>query len=220
MSKLKSVLAGILAVLFLAALSGTAWAGIMPGQLLDAGRFNGFEGTIDGQYKIRMLLFPKDNKIVGSYFYEAYETKIKLTGFHDGDNITLYEYDDEGNVAGTFSGAIAGKWHIFSGVWQGKKDNGRYNFSMELRSTFPGQPDNLYIEAGARSTEEVERFARELKDDILNKNKSRVAEKIHLPINVFVDGQLVEVRSQQEFVELFDKIFMTIMLRLSPNVFR
>jgi hypothetical protein len=207
MSKVKRLLAGALVFLFLVAFTGVAGAGIVPGQLLDVGRFNEYEGTIDGQYKIRMLLFPQDNKIVGNYFYEAYETKIKLTGVYDGDNITLYEYDDEGTVAGVFSGAVAGKWHIFSGVWQSKKDDSRYNFRLQLAGTFPGRADNIYIDAGARSTEEVERFARELKDDILNKNKSRVAEKIHLPISVFVDGQLVEVTSRQEFIELFDKIF-------------
>ena len=37
--------------------------------------------------------------------------------------------------------------------------------------TFPGRLDNVYIDAAARSTEEVERFAAELENDMLNGNK-------------------------------------------------
>jgi hypothetical protein len=72
--------------------------------------------------KIRMLLYAKNNEIVGNYFYELYEHKIKLTGHYDRNLVTLLEYDDQGNQTATFSGEIIDEYGRMRGVWQGVKD--------------------------------------------------------------------------------------------------
>jgi len=173
----------------------------------DEGRFNEFKGTIDGKYKIRMLLYAENNAIVGNYFYELYERKIKLTGHYDGTRVMLFEYDDKGNQTATFRGEIIDAYGRMKGVWQNVNDNTSHNFNLQLLGTFPGRPDNVYIDAGAKSTDEVEKFAAELKKDILSGNKSEVAAKVAYPQTVYVQGKKVIINSEQEFIDQFDEIF-------------
>lgn len=175
--------------------------------LLDEGRFNQFKGTMADKYKIRMMLYAKNNELVGNYFYELYERKIKLSGHYQGPQVTLFEYDDQGNQTATFNGEIIDPYGRMKGVWQSLKDNTAYEFEVKLSGTFPGRPDNVYIEAGAKNTDEAERFAAELKKEILNRNKSEVAAKVAYPRIVYIRGEKVTINSEQEFIELFDEIF-------------
>ncbi|HMM22036.1 MAG TPA: hypothetical protein PKA10_15060 [Selenomonadales bacterium] len=198
------IVACILVVLF--SLTSTSFAAFSASGL-DEGRFNDFKGTIDGKYKIRMLLYAANNEIVGNYFYELYESKIKLTGRYEGKLITLFEYDDQGNQTARFSGEIIDAYGRMKGVWQNLEDNASYDFELKMLGTFPGRPDNVYIDAGARSTDEVERFAAKLKNDILSRNKNEVAAEVAYPIIVYAKGQKVTINSEQEFIEQFGEIF-------------
>ncbi|MBY9078833.1 hypothetical protein KIH86_27840 [Paenibacillus sp. HN-1] len=120
----------------------------------------------------------------------------------------LIELDNTtGSEAASIAFKIFNDYGDATGEWISRNGDKKYLVKLSLMSTFPGAKNNIYIDAGAQSTEEVEKFAIELKKGILEKNKKSVADKIAYPIDVEVDGKIVEIKNRRAFIDQFDKIF-------------
>ncbi|WP_027340343.1 hypothetical protein [Halonatronum saccharophilum] len=169
-------------------------------------RHNILKGSIDNQYEIEMrIYYDEDGELTGDYFYERYKKKIKLEGYINDYKITLYEFDTNEDKSAKFTGKVYNG--IFLGEWSSLKSNNKYNFKLEVVDNFSGKKDNIYAGATDNSPEEIEAFAKELKDNILSKNKEEVSRNISYPISVEIEGQRVIIRDEAQFVDNFDKIF-------------
>jgi hypothetical protein len=173
---------------------------------LTKGHYNTFKGEIANKYSVKMYLYcDKENKLEGNYFYIKYKNKIKLKGDLKENKITLFEYNKKGYKTAKFVGKIKEK--NFAGTWYNLENNKQYDFKLKLVGHFWGTAGSIYADAGLNNEEEVENFAKDLKHNILNKNKKKVAEKIDYPIEVKIQGENKVIKNKEKFIEEFDKIF-------------
>ena len=173
---------------------------------LEVGHYNTFKGKIAKKYPVEMFLYyNKSGEIIGDYFYTEYQSKIKLKGNTNKNQIVLFEYNEAGKKTAKFTGNIRNK--KFSGTWYSFEKNKQYNFELKLTGHFWGTAESIYADAGLDNEEEVEEFAKNLKKNILNNNKREVAKVIDYPIEVEIEGEDQIVKNKEKFIKKFDKIF-------------
>ncbi|OWR32307.1 hypothetical protein CDO73_01475 [Saccharibacillus sp. O23] len=171
-------------------------------------QFNKFSGRVDDKLAIGMLLWVDEyNDITGNFFYKDQQIKIPLIGSFHNNRLELYELDQQGNKVGKFEGEVVSEHLEVKGVKTDLKSNKSVSLSLRLESAFPRHLDNLYVDAGAPSTEEVENFAKALKKEILSGAKFNVARKISYPISVEVKDEEVSIENEKQFMDKFDDIF-------------
>ena len=166
-----------------------------------------FVGSLDGKKDIRLLLYrSKSDKLWGSYYNVDELKRYEVKGNISGNKIDFKELKDGKEVAS------------FQGVYKEDKKptlNGTYisgentnNTTLSYHIQFPAVPGrNLYDPIHADSTEAVENFCTKVKNEILAGDKESIAEKIYYPMVVYVDGKETKIKTQEEFVQNFDKIF-------------
>jgi hypothetical protein len=165
-----------------------------------------FEGKINKEYDIKMYLYcGEEGEIVGNYFYIKEKKKSPLRGHLKGNNIILFEIDNNGEKVGKFSGEINDE--KFTGYWLSLIDDQKYVFNLNLTTTLFGSKKSIYAGAGIDNEKEMEKFAKNLKRDILKKDKLGVAKKIAYPVKVEVKGKKIVIEDKDEFIENFDQIF-------------
>lgn len=171
-------------------------------------KLNKFEGKIDDKLAISMLLWVDEyNDIKGNFFYKDQQIKIPLIGSFHNNYLELYELDQVGNKVGKFEGEVVSEHLEVKGVKRDLKADKSESLYLRLESAFPGNVDNLYIDAGASSTEEVENFTKALKTEMLSGAKFDVARKISYPISVEVKGEEVSIKNEKQFINKFNDIF-------------
>ncbi len=75
-----------------------------------------FEGTINDKYGIIMTLTKSTKNLNGTYTYKSQGTAIKISGtIDDNGNLTLNEFNENGNMTGIFKGQLSsyniiGQW--------------------------------------------------------------------------------------------------------------
>lgn len=81
-----------------------------------------FEGKINDSYDIVLKITSNDGQVTGNYFYNSKGVDIQVDGvLDDKGNLTLNEYDSNGNQTGVFNGIVSNNSKI-EGVWS--KPNG------------------------------------------------------------------------------------------------
>ncbi len=91
-------------------------------------------GTLNGKIPIEMKLNIDGQDAKGSYLYTKYKTDIPLKGTADaGGNLVLSEFDDKGNMTGTFKGKLSagGK---FEGQWSKPDGSKVFPFALESKA--------------------------------------------------------------------------------------
>jgi len=166
-----------------------------------------FVGSLDGKKEIRLLLYrSKSDKLWGSYYNVEELKRYEVKGQYSGNKISFSEMKD-GKEISSFQGTYTdAKKPTLSGTYTaGEKVN---NTTLTYHIQFPAVPGkNLYDPICADSTEEVEEFCTKVKKDILAKNKEAIAAKIYYPMVVHIDGKETKLKTKEEFVANFDKIF-------------
>jgi hypothetical protein len=179
-------------------------------QDLDLNRFNEYEGTINNKWPIKTSLFAfEDGKIKGTYFYTKHKQKIKLEGIQTKDGIILNEYNDKNKITGIFKGKTFSDRDRFNGTWQNLSTKKEYSFELILESTFPGQWNNRYVEAGINSETDVESFANNIQKYILTNATNDLVQAINFPIVTFIKNERVEIKNANEFRKNYNEIFTT-----------
>ena len=166
-----------------------------------------FVGSLDGKKEIRLLLYrSKSDKLWGSYYNVQELKRHEVKGRYSNGKISFTEEKD-GKETASFQGTYKDlKKPTLSGTYTtGEKVN---NTSLSYHIQFPAVPgDNLYDPICADSTEAVEEFCTKVKKDILAKNKEAIAAKIYYPMVVHIDGKETKIKTTEEFIQNFDKIF-------------
>ena len=121
-----------------------------------------FSGAINRSIRIKMTLSQSGKSLSGSYYYEKVGKPITLSGSINGQQLTLKEYDENGNNTGTFSGHFVTPDTI-EGSWSNADASKTYPFSLKagnattrpLTST-PGSVDGKYERLDAKGRIEKE----------------------------------------------------------------
>lgn len=90
-----------------------------------------YSGEINQNLKIRMSLYPHGNSLDGTYFYETIKKEIKVQGKVASNQILLDEFDESGNITGTFKGVIK-TVDGFDGIWTSPDGKKTYPFKVSL----------------------------------------------------------------------------------------
>lgn len=178
-------------------------------QGLELNKFNEYAGTINNKWPIKISLFAFENgKIKGTYFYTKHKQKIKLEGMQTKDGIILNEYSDKNKITGVFNGkAFSDNRDRFNGTWQNLNTKKEYSFELILTSTFRGQWNNRYVEAGINYESDVESFANNIQKYILTNATNDLVQVINFPIVTFLKNERVEIKNANEFRKNYNEIF-------------
>lgn len=92
-----------------------------------------YKGTIDQKYIIELELIRFKDLIGGSYKYEGKNHSLILKGqMEDTGEISMSEYNEQGEITGSFEGKIQGEQ--FNGTWFNKNKTKGMPFSLTRKS--------------------------------------------------------------------------------------
>jgi hypothetical protein len=176
--------------------------------LLETGKYYDYEGSINEELKIQMSLYKLDSSIVGTYFYESQGKELRLEGKADNKSIVLFEYDDNGKNTGVFEGSMKtiDTFEGFEGTWSdGQK---KIPFKVKTKFITSGEYGRRYATAvGEKTDEEVENFTKNIKMYLSNDDKQKLAKLINYPIKLKVNGEITNIKDENDFIENYDNIF-------------
>jgi|GEM_PF-881384 len=163
-------------------------------------KHNVFFGTI-GTEEICMDIYPDGNNITAFYVNKNNENEIKLVGRLEGLEISLTD-DAKDTLTGTV--ALVDEPSELKGTFT--QSNGeKLPVVLKIDHACGDSLDNFY-EIMDSSNQEVDAFLIKLKNDIISADKHAVAQFIHYPIKVSIDGKDITINSSQEFINNYSKI--------------
>lgn len=175
---------------------------------LDKG-YHDYEGSINNNLEIKMSLYPSENEIVGSYFYDKERKEIQLKGKLEGNNIVLSEYDENQKNTGTFKGTMDINEKI-EGTWISADGKKSYPFILTLTSILNGSTyGKRYAIAISdnRTDQDVENFINDIQSYIKNDKKEQLSNLVSYPIKAKIDDKYTDIQNKDEFIKNYDKIF-------------
>lgn len=167
-----------------------------------------YQGTINNNIPIRMSIYPLEKDIVGTYYYEKHRNEMQLKGKAGEKNIILYEYDETGKNTGIFQGTMSTVDKI-EGTWISADNKTSYPFVLSLESIIPGAEygKRYAMVVDNKSDQDVENFVSKIQSYIVNDNKVQLAEEIKYPIDVKIDGKVIEIQNKDDLIKNYDQIF-------------
>lgn len=92
-----------------------------------------YQGTIDEQYAIELELIRFKDQIGGSYKYQGKNNSLILKGqMEDTGEMVMNEYNDHGEITGSFEGKMQGEQ--INGTWFNKNKTKSMPFSLTRKS--------------------------------------------------------------------------------------
>ena len=167
-----------------------------------------YKGTINNNLQIQMSIYQLKSEVVGTYFYDSQRIELRLQGKAGEDNILLYEYDESGNNTGLFKGTFKTVDKI-EGTWTSADGSKNYPFVLRLSTSLPNAEygKRYGITLSTKIDDDVNKFVDQLKDYIINGERENIAELISYPIKVNIYGHPTKIKSEEEFVKNYDRIF-------------
>ncbi|MBE6072796.1 MAG: hypothetical protein E7208_12770 [Clostridium butyricum] len=177
-----------------------------------------YKGTINNNIPIRMSIYQLEKDIVGTYYYKQYGNEIRLKGKSGKEKIVLYEYDESGKNTGIFQGTMSTVDKI-DGTWISSDGKTSYPFVLSLDSIINGVEygKRYSVAADNKSDQDIENFFSKIQSYIVNDNKVQLAEEINYPINVKINGELMEIKNKDDLIKNYDQIFYADYKQLISN---
>lgn len=219
--------------LFKALVLSVACMLLLTGEMISAPLFEkgyyDYEGTIGQDIRVQISFYPLGNEIVGSHFYEMYRYPMTLKGKLEGDEITIYEFDEHAKNTGIFKGKItAGRVRrkivsnlFIRGTWSSSDGKRTLPFSLRLKYTMPdAEYGKRYKIAGAVSDAEVEKEIKMLQQHIIKNDKEYIAEMVHYPLEISsLDRKSWTINTKAEFLQQYETIFHPEFKRIMGDAF-
>lgn len=112
-----------------------------------------FEGKLDNKYEVMMKITANNGVINGTYYYKSVGKDLTVKGNIDSrGNVSLDEYDEKGNLTGTFEGTMINGNKI-EGTW--KKPNGNNSMPFYLIESNSNYNSNKQNSSSSSSTANV-----------------------------------------------------------------
>lgn len=181
-----------------------------------------YEGTIDGQHRVRMTLVFGADQIDGVYFYASQLHDIPLRGrISDDRRIVLDELDGAGNVTVRFDGTFPERdpgtrygdspleCEVIAGTWHhaGDAKGTALPVYLYLESITAGSLQNRYAVIGVADDEVVHRNAQAFWQAVKAGDRKAATSLICFPIDVQVDGLRKRLGSAADMLAVYDKVF-------------
>jgi uncharacterized protein YcfL len=166
-----------------------------------------YQGTINNNISIQMSIYPLEEEIVGTYFYEKQKKEIKLQGKAGEKSIMLYEYDETGKNTGIFQGTMNTVDKI-EGTWISTDGKSLYPFTLSLKSIICGAEygKRYALAAENESDQDVENFISKIQNYVINDNKEQLAEQVRYPIIVKINGKATTIQNKDDFIKKYAQI--------------
>lgn len=182
----------------------TAWA--CSAQALMQGMYNDYEGKL-GELDISLSIYSFENgELKGNYCYLKNDTRITLTGKIVDNKIELTEFVND-KPTGHFEGKVfTDTKDRFEGTWTDNSKTNKLIFKLTLGSGVSASFGYRYSHYGTE--ESIENFMKRVKTAILTKDKQWLANNIHYPIKVHLEGtNEILIKGKNQLLENYDAIF-------------
>ncbi len=168
--------------------------------------WNDYKGSL-GNKTIYFCVFPEDEGVmVGNYFYAGTQERISLQGTWNKDSISLKAMNS-GKALGWFKAKLNPVANAdLNGTFTNLKGDTVVKFNFKLSAICPGDFKNRYSFLYGTDTE-LEAFSMKIKSSLETNEKVWLSSSIQYPMQVQIDGKPFLLRSRQQFMEQYNKIF-------------
>lgn len=168
--------------------------------------WNDFKGRM-GEQTIYFSVFPEDDQVmVGNYFFQGKEERISLQGTWNKDSINLKAINN-GKTLGWFKAKLSGTTNAdLTGSFSNLKGDTTLKFNFMLRHICPGDFKNRYSFLYG-TDQELEAFTLKIKSSLESNEKVWLSSVLQYPLQVMIEGKPFLLRSRQQFMEQYNKIF-------------
>lgn len=162
-----------------------------------------FEGNI-GNQNICMVVYRDGEQLSASYITQNDDDgEIKLQGTIQLDNASFVLQNENNNII--FRGTIkpdTKEGDLLDGTFTNVEKS---HFSLAHTHTIGNTYETRYSIPGT-NTEDIEEFAKKIKEYIIENNKEGFAELIDYPINIKINEKKIAINSSEEFEKKYDDI--------------
>ena len=162
-----------------------------------------FEGNI-GNQNICMAIYRDGEQLFASYITQNDEDgEISLQGKIQVDNASFILHNENNNII--FNGTIkpdTKEGELLDGNFTNDEKS---HFSLVYTHAIGNTYETRYSIPGS-NTEDIEDFAKKIKEYIIKNNKQGFAELIDYPINIKINDKKTTINSAEEFEKIYDDI--------------
>ena len=162
-----------------------------------------FEGNI-GNQNICMAIYRDGEQLSASYITQNDDDdEIKLQGTIQLDNASFILHNENNNII--FNGTIkpdTKEGELLEGNFTNVEKS---HFSLVYTHAIGNTYETRYSIPGT-NTEDIEEFAKKIKEYIIKNNKQGFAELIDFPINIKINEKKTTIYSAEEFEKKYDEI--------------
>ncbi len=162
-----------------------------------------FEGN-NGKQNICMVIYRDNEQLYASYITENdNDGEIKLQGTIQPNNAYFTLRSENNNII--FRGMIkpdTKEGEILDGTYTNVEET---HFSLALTHAIGNTYETRYSITGS-NTEDIEEFAKKIKECIIKNDKQGFAELIVYPINIKIDEKKITINNAEEFEKKYDDI--------------
>lgn len=164
-----------------------------------------YEGLVENVSVRLTIYYFGDKKLVGTCYYKNERKQVMLKGEHRADKIMLNEYNELGNIIGSFEGNITEE--TFNGKHFDNQTKLKNAFKLQIVSIMNDtEYGERYAIAGI-DEKEGEQFADKLQKSIIKGDINQVGNMVNFPIEVSIDGRDRNIKNIGQFKKLYNKIF-------------
>lgn len=201
---------------------------LMENIIFDKG-YHDYKGRSSEGIDFLITIYPRGKSFAGSILIEGSKDKVKITGKINRDEMKLYYKGESDNNIEFFRGtmktidAVSGEINLSK--FLGGNEDIEEVVELSLRSIITGEYGKRYAAIGAEEEEEIEDYASEIYQYIINSDKQGVAAQIKFPIDVHINSESrTRIYNAEEFIKEYDNIinpeFKSIMERaFTRNMF-
>ena len=178
-----------------------------------------YGGTLGKSARIGMSLFVQDQRLKGSYFYNAHLTDIPLRGRYTASrDILLTENGPRGETRGTFQLHFAEsdshfksseplQTEVLNGTWTSADGKRTYPVHLQMEQNCPAPGKSRYAVAGASNDEIVEKNAQAFYSAILAGDREKAARFVSYPSTIFSNGNQKVIKNASDCLKVYSQIF-------------
>lgn len=168
--------------------------------------WNDYKGNL-GTRNLYFSVFPEDEGVmVGNYFFAGSMERIALQGSWNKDSIVLKAMNKEKTIGWFKAKLNASPKADLNGVYTNLRGDTVLKFNLQLRAICPGDFKNRYSFLYGTDAE-LEAFSAKIKSSLETNEKVWLSSAIQYPLQVQIEGKPFLLRSRQQFMEQYNKIF-------------
>lgn len=166
-----------------------------------------------------MSLYAQDQRLEGSYFYNAHLTDIPLAGrYTAAREIVLTESGPRAETRGTFRLHFAEsdphfksseslQAEVLVGTWTSADGERTYPVHLQTEQSCPAPGQSRYAVAGASNDQIVEENALAFYSAILANDSEKAARFISYPATFFANGKQEVITNPSDFLRGYSQLF-------------